>query len=264
MGEDVTQVKSEAVTSEAMTTGTGGRRKAANLPPIEQLYRQVYDLLDSRIFGFETQIRINDRKLGTLTPELFMPIAERSNQAVELGKWSFVEMSDMMRRQREKGREIHRVFIPVSTKFVLKSYFLGNLTRQLEKASMKPEEACVVIAAASLSENPTMAQSVAAIREAGIAVALDGIGEGGVSLAAISEIPVDYWRLDPAFTAQIALNDRAAQLANSFSETATKLKTQLIADGIETKEQSAALMGIGCSLMQGAYFGQFERENQMF
>ncbi len=258
------QPKSDAVLSDDMTEGTGGRRKAAQLPPIEQLYRQVFDLLDSRIYGFETQVRLNDRKLGTLTPSLYMPIAERSNQAVELGKWSFVEMSDMMRRQREKGREIRRVFLSVSPKFVCKTYFLGNLTRQLEKASMKREEACVIVPASALSDLPALAEAITTIREAGVQVALDGIGDGGVSLTAISEIPVDYWRLDPAFTAQIAQNERANQLASSFAATAVQLKTQLIADGVDTKEQADVLVAIGCSLMQGAYFADFERENQMF
>ena len=257
--------KKETGATEQLPPAVSNRKKPKAPPPIEQVYRQVYDLLDSKMVGFEAQTRINDRELGTLLPSLYVPIAERSNQIVELGKWSFVEMSDMIRRQREKGRSIGCMFMPVSVKYLCKRYFLDNLTRQMEKANMQPAEVCVLVDAASLADKPEgLSEAFAAVRERGIKIAVTGIGDTGFSLLHLNELAPDYLRFDATFTAQLVSDERVKDIANSFSELATQLGATLIADGVDTKEQAEALIEVGCSLMQGAYFSDYERESQLF
>ncbi|MBR5135001.1 MAG: EAL domain-containing protein [Clostridia bacterium] len=239
--------------------------KKQALPPIELLYKQIFDSFDSKIYGFETQIRINDKKLGTLSPDLFEPIAERSNQIVELGKWSFVEMSDMVRRQRAKGRTIPRMFIPVSMKYFCKKYFIDNLMRQLEKAELDPSEVCVMLQAKALAERPAeLKEAAALVHEKNVQIAVTGVGSDGLSLSYLDELPIDYLRFDAEFVQQLVGSERAKDIANSFSELATKLGAQLMAEGADDKEQIAALQAIGCSLMQGAFYGDFERESRLF
>lgn len=252
-------------TAEQLPPAVSNRKKPKAPPPIELVYRQVYDLLDSKMVGFEAQTRINDRELGTLLPSLYVPIAERSNQIVELGKWSFVEMSDMIRRQREKGRVIGCMFMPVSVKYLCKRYFLDNLTRQMEKANMQPEEVCILVDAASLADKPAgLSEAFAAVHERGVKIAVTGIGDTGLSLLHLSDLKPDYLRFDAAFTAQLLADERVKDIANSFSELATQLGAVLMADGVDAKEYAEALKEIGCSLMQGTYFSDYERESQLF
>ncbi len=241
------------------------RKKPQVLPPIEQLYRQVFDLIDSKLYGFEAQTRINDPKLGTLTPDLFVPIAERSNQIVELGKWSFVEMSDMIRRQKDKDHHINCMFMPVSIKYFTKRYFSDNVMRQVDKADMKPEQVCVILQSQDLLGDPvTLQEAFQKVHEKGIKIAVANVGSDGISLARFSELPIDYLRLDADFVNQLLNDERAKDIANTFSELAVKLGAQMMADGVDTKEHAAALQSIGCALMQGKYFAEYEREEQMF
>lgn len=242
-----------------------GTKRRQSPPPIELVYRQVYDLIDAKLYGFESQIRINNAKLGTLSPSLFMPIAERSNQAVELGKWSFVEMSDMIRRQREKEHAIRHMFMPVSTKYFCKRYFTDNVLRQIEKASLQPSQVCVMLSASSLLEKPQgLAEAFAVAKEKGLEIAVTGIGDEGLALSQLGDYPIDYWRFDAAFVQQLLTNERAKDIANTLGELGIKLGAQLMADGVDTKEHAEALQSIGCSLMQGMYFTDFVRENQLF
>ncbi len=260
MGEE-----SKKVTEEVAEDKPIKRPKQQSLPPIELVYRQVFDLLDSKVFGFESQIRINDKKLGTLTPDLFVPIAERSNQIVELGKWSFVEMSDMIRRQRLKEHTINCMFMPVSVKYVCKKYFADNLTRQMEKAQMAPDSVCVMLAAHDINEHlTTVKEAIALVREKGIKIAVTGIGGEGLAMTALTDLQVDFLRFDATFVEQLLTSERAKDVANSFGALAVQLGAQLMAEGVDTKEHTAVLTEIGCSLMQGAYFADFERENRMF
>lgn len=259
------EVLNEEVQETEVTDTPAVKRRQQVLPPIELLYKQVFDSFDSKIYGFETQIRINDKKLGTLSPSLFEPIAERSNQIVELGKWSFVEMSDMVRRQREKGRTIPRMFVPVSVKYFCKRYFIDNLMRQIEKAQMEPSEVCVMLQAKALSERPAELKDAAAVvREKGVEIAVTGIGSDGLSLAYLDELPISYLRFDGEFVKQLVASERAKDIANSFSQLAVKLGAQLMAEGVDDKDQIAALQSIGCSLMQGMFYGDFERESRLF
>jgi len=261
MSETVTKPQEETVSS-PIAPGTKRRQSP---PLIELVYRQVFDMIDAKLYGFESQIRINNPKLGTLSPELFMPIAERSNQAVELGKWSFVEMSDMIRRQREKDRTIHHVFMPVSTKYFCKKYFIDNVMRQIEKAQLEPSSVCVMLSASSLLEKPQgLAEAFAVVNEKGIEVAVTGVGDGGLALSQLGEYPIDYIRFDAAFVDQLLTNERAKDIANTLGELGTKLGAQLMAEGVNSKEHAEALQSIGCSFMEGTYIGEFVREGQMF
>lgn len=240
-------------------------KKRQSPPPIELVYRQVFDVIDAKLYGFESQIRINNQKLGTLSPELFMPIAERSNQAVELGKWSFVEMSDMIRRQREKERTISRMFMPVSMKYFCKRYFVDNVLRQIEKACLQPNQVCVMLSASSLLEKPQgLAEAFALAKEKGLEIAVTGVGDEGLALSQLGEYPIDYLRFDAAFVDQLLTSERAKDIANTLGELGTRFGAQLMAEGVDSKEHVEALQSIGCSLMQGAYIGEFVRENQMF
>lgn len=241
------------------------RKKPQGPPPIELLYRQVFDMIEGKVVGFEAQMRLNDRDLGTMLPSLFVPIAERSNRIVELTRWAFLEVSEMLARQRGKGRTIDRVFIPVSVKYLCKSYFLIDVKRRLDKAAMQPSEICIMLDAASLAQRPDgLSEAVAAVHEAGIKVAVTGVGEDGFSMLQLGELAPDYLQLDAAFVERLMNDERTKDIAGSFSELATKLGTELIADGVQTKEQAAALQAIGCSLMQGPYISEFERERRMF
>ena len=234
-------------------------------PPIELVYRQVYDSIDSKLFGFEAQTRINDRKLGTLLPSLFMPLAESSNRCVELGKWSFVEMADMIRRQRNDGRSIGCMFMPVSVKYLCKRYFIDNLARQMRLAEMEPSQVCILIAASVLLEKPQgLDEAIAALREQGVQFGITGVGEEGVSLLQLAELHPDFIRMDAAFTERLLHDEAAKDIGNSFGEMAIRIGTKLIADGVDTKEHTAAWQAVGCSLMQGKFFADYVREDEMF
>lgn len=251
--------------SEEQEVAAAPRRKSQPLPPIELLYRQVFDLIDASVYGFETQIRINDKKLGTLTPDLFVPIAERSNQIVELGKWSFVEMSDMIRRQTEKGRTIAHMFMHVSCKYLCKSYFLANLTRQMEKASMAPESVCIVLHSQDLIDHANeVKDAIDTVHAAGIEVAIADVGSAGLSLMQFSELNPQYLIFDPDFADLLLTDERTKEIANTLSQLAVKLGAQLIAQGVDSKDHAAAFQSIGCSLMQGTYIAGFEREAHIF
>ncbi len=261
MSETVVKPQDDVVSSPIAP----GTKKRQSPPPIELVYRQVYDMIDAKLYGFESQIRINNPKLGTLSPELFMPIAERSNQAVELGKWSFVEMSDMIRRQREKDRTITHLFMPVSMKYFCKRYFVDNVLRQIEKAGLEPSQVCVMLSASSFLEKPqNLSEAFALVKEKGLEVAVTGIGGEGLSVTQLGEYPIDYLRFDASFVDQLLTSERAKEIANTLGELGTKLGAQLMAEGVDTKEHSEVLMSIGCSYMQGAYIGEFVRESQMF
>jgi len=264
MDEELIILGEEEAKAEPSVTVTDKTKPKAP-PPIELVYRQVYDSIDSRLFGFEAQTRINDRKLGTLLPSVFMPFAEGSNRAVELGKWSFVEMADMIRRQRNNGRTIGCMFMPVSVKYLCKKYFIDNLMRQIRLAEMEPSQVCVMVSASTLLDNPQgLEDAVTSLREQGVAFGLTDVGQEGVSLLQLAEIHPDFIRMDAAFTERLLTDEAAKDIGNSFGEMAIRLGTKLIADGVDTKEHVAAWQAVGCSLMQGKFFADYVRETEMF
>ncbi|MGN0172567.1 MAG: EAL domain-containing protein [Acutalibacteraceae bacterium] len=248
---------------EALPAAVRGNRKKV-LRPLELLYQQIYDLQQNEIHGFEAQLRINDPKLGTLLPSVFVPIAEKSNRIVELGKRSFVEASDMVRRQAQKGRTVRRLFMTVSPKYLLKSYFLDNVRTQLEKASMTPEQMCIQISARDLSEPyDGIEKAVAGLHDAGMRSVLVDWGEHTLSPVMLSAIPFQYVKIDASVTAAAAEDERLRESVVAMAELAEKWRMRLIASGVAEKAQADTMQELGCSLMQGPYFGEWEREDRM-
>ena len=238
------------------------RKNPQTLRPIEYLFSQIYDVNSNTVLGYDAELVINDKKLGTLTYDRVASVANRSNLAVRLGKWQIEEVCELIKRQNSYGKYINRVFITLSAKFLSKPDFYDQFLKITGKYEIEHKRFGIQINEAELvAGNDTLYENIVKLREGGAKVIITDFGAESTSLKQLSTLTVDYVKLNTSFTADIAENERTESITEGIVDLCGKLGVLVIADGIDTKEQLNIMKRMRCFLIQGKYFSTPEREN---
>jgi EAL domain-containing protein (putative c-di-GMP-specific phosphodiesterase class I) len=94
------------------------------------------------------------------------------------------------------------------------------------------------------------------IRDAGIRIAIDDFGTGFSSLSYLQRLPIDTLKIDRSFISRIPTNESDMKLVRSIISIGKELDLEVVAEGVETKEQLEFLRSIGCDQVQGFYFAR--------
>lgn len=225
---------------------------------IEQFYRMVYDYSNRLTYGYETKLRLNDKVMGNIESDVFIPVAEKSSKINELIKWSVEEACEAVSKLHIKGRFTGIIFIDMSVKALLKKNFIENMARIIKSYDLENNEFCFVIPENMLSLNINgVVEAAKKLHELGFLVAIKGFGTEYSNLVAFKDLNVDYIMLEKEFVSEILISIRAKKIAESIIELSNRLDTMVIADGVATKDQADALFAMGCALMRGTRFGRF-------
>lgn len=253
--ENCVDAINKSIDDGVLARASAGRK---SLRPIEQLYRAVYDYGNRLTFGYETDIRLNDKTLGVVESKVFIPVAEKSSKINELVRWSVENACENVVALNNKGRFTGNIFIPLSIKALVKKNFVQNISKIIKQHQLKCEDFCFVVSENMLAVNLEKASAaIDELRAAGFAVAVGGFGSEYANIAALQDLSVDYIMLGSDFVDKIVTDERSRKITEGVVELANKLDIMVIADGVATKEQAEVLFKMGCNLMRGKRFGRF-------
>lgn len=209
-----------------------------------------------RLLGFEALIRWQHPEKGLVPPNAFLPQVERNNLLLSLTDWVIGEACRQQLRLQEQGL----VMTPIAVNIAPVSLRATNLThlicRHLERCGLERSSLIVEITEDALADGDEAAKALHQLKEAGLKVALDDFGAGYSSLARLRELPIDILKLDRSFVNGIDVDTGQAALAEAIIRLAQGLDLKLIAEGVETEAQLAALGNMGCENVQGFLTGR--------
>lgn len=242
------------------------RRKRANeLRPMEYLFNQIYDTNSNIVLGYDADLIINDKKLGTIPYDKAASVASRSQLAVRMGKWQIEEVCELIARQNSYGKHIHRIFITLTAKFLSSKDFYSEYSRILEKHGTLHKRFGIQINEAELvAGNEQLYENIRLLREGGSKVCITDFGAESTSLRQLATLQVDYVKLNRDFTRDVVESERSAGITEGVIDLCDKLNVLVIADGVDTKEQLNEMKRMRCFLVEGAYFSTPEREDTAF
>lgn len=248
----------EAQHDGAINKISAGRK---SLRAMQLLFRPVYDYNNRQTYGYQIITRLNDKVLGELMPELYVPVAEKSNRINEITKWTIEELCEARNRLELKDRYLGTMFVDLSVKCLTKRYFIENVVKIANKYNVPTNEFCFIIPEGMLSlDIEKIIPAVAKLKENGFLVAIGGFGSEYSNLASLGEIEFDYLMLGEEFVKNIPTSNRARKICESVVEMSNKLDTFVVCDGITSKESANTLFSMGCALMRGKHFGIFQEE----
>lgn len=220
-------------------------------------YQPIYCLRSQHIVHYEALVRWQHPKKGLLPPSEFLELAEQVNLLCDLEQWVLNRACSDIAQHRDVCDQDICVAINMSPEFLINSDLLqridGALSHyQLPVTSLKLE----LTETSVLTHHDFALATLTSLREKGIEVALDDFGTGYSSFSLLHELPIHTLKLDKSFIDKLLIDSKDYCVVASIIELAHKLKLNVVAEGIETKEQEEKLNSLGCDYGQGYYFSR--------
>jgi len=208
------------------------------------------------VIGAEALLRWNTKKLGPISPAVFIPIAERTGQIVEIGYWVIERVFKEYQILKEKLAKNFRISINISAMQFNDENFLKRIKESVEKNNIDTSYFELEITESLLlSGLKHVNEKLNELRKLGFTIAIDDFGTGYSSLSYIKQLNINKLKIDRAFIKDYP-NDDDGEIADIITNMAYKLKLDVIAEGVETEEQIEYLKGKGCYLIQGYYYSK--------
>jgi len=217
------------------------------------LFQPQINLKDNKLIGFEALIRWNSPDKGVLAPYKFIPIAEETNLIIPLGQWIIEETCKQNKKWHDMGYKL-TCAVNISAKQFVKSNLVNIIKTVLKKTNLKPEYLELELTETILMENIDKTLTILnELKKMGVKVSIDDFGTGYSSLSYLKKFPIDTLKIDQSFISTIreSKDDQSATIANIVIDLGHKLGMNVIAEGVETKEQVDFLKKYACDKIQG-------------
>ncbi len=217
-------------------------------------YQPQLDLAPERISGIEALLRWQHPDFGPIEPETLIKLAESSGQIATLGQWALAEACRVAAGWPCSPQPI-RVAVNVSASQLTEPDLVTQVARILDASGLPAERLELELTESSVLHEVERVQSaLEALHNMGVALALDDFGTGYASLSHLRRFPLDVLKIDRSFVADLADTPDAA-IVRSLIELGHRLKLRVVAEGVETDVQLAALRRLGCDAVQGHAVG---------
>ena len=204
--------------------------------------------------SMEALVRWNHPVQGLVPPDEFIPVAERTGLVVTLGAAVVRMACEQLALWKEQGLPVVPVSINVSAQQIDTGLISAVLTNALDANGLDAGLIEVEITeSATVTEDGLAVAELAAIQETGIKLYVDDFGTGYSCLAQLKRLNMDGLKIDRAFTSQMLNGPDDAALFKAIVSMAHALRMRVVAEGVETAEQLAALRAFSCEEVQG-YF----------
>jgi diguanylate cyclase (GGDEF)-like protein/PAS domain S-box-containing protein len=215
-------------------------------------YQPIIDLKTGRIVKAEALMRWIHPQRGMVSPGVFIPLAEESGLAQQMGEWVFQEATACVLRWREQFGRIIQVGINKSPMQLAQKAREESWSDQLQKLGLPGGSVKVEITeGALLKDSPTVRTKLRDFQKNGIEVSIDDFGTGFSSLSYLKQFDVDYLKIDKSFTSNLAEDKSNRALTEAIIVMAHKLGIKTIAEGVENDGQRDLLLSFGCDYAQG-------------
>ena len=219
------------------------------------LYQPIVTLADGRVRALEALLRWHHPEQGYLAPAAFLPLAEELGLMVPVGRFVLATACGQLRSWREHfpGRDLH-MNVNLSVQEVLQPDLPEFLAELLEENAIPPGLLTLEITETSILQSETRAAGVLAqLKAAGARLCIDDFGTGYSSLRYIKSLPIDAFKIDQTFTADLG-DEKSSQIVEMLVRLGASCELNVTAEGVETPAQAERLLALGCSLGQGIYF----------
>ncbi len=218
-------------------------------------YQPIVSLLTGKITALEALVRWNHPKKGLLQPADFIWLAEETGLIVPLGHWILRTVCQQISQWEEAGMNKIRVAVNISARQLLFDGFVDSVSQIIKQTNINPGVLELEITESVVMENLQHAkEALQRLSQIGVQLALDDFGTGYSSLSYLHHFPVNKIKIDRSFIHQAGSNAESKDLVNAIINIAKSLSMDLVAEGVETKDQLEWLQNKHCQSAQGFLF----------
>jgi len=234
-------------------------RRALERKEFIVVYQPIMSLETGRLCGFEALIRWPHPERGLISPIDFIPLAEETGMIVQIGEWVLREACEQMDRWQLIFPSVPPTFMCVnlSVKQFSQHDLIDKVAAILKETNLPPASLKLEITESAVMENvDTATRMLNELRQLGVQLAMDDFGTGYSSLSNLHRFPINTLKIDRSFITRMVENNENAEIVRTISGLAQNLGMDVVAEGVETKEQLDILRGLGCKYGQGYFFSK--------
>jgi diguanylate cyclase (GGDEF)-like protein len=213
------------------------------------LFQPIISLGSGEIVGVEALIRWEHPKLGTLSPSEFVPIAEESGLITDIGRWILQQACAHAAVWTKGGRDLY-VSVNVSARQLREHGFADEITSALTESGLEPSKLMLELTESVLIDEVAGQNLVDNVAPLGVGIAIDDFGTGYSSLAYLQRFPVNVVKIDRSFVSRLN-EDGMRAVVKSMAAISSLMGYTSIAEGVETLEEAADLVGLDYGFAQG-------------
>lgn len=225
----------------------------------ELYFQPQFSLPGLEVVGFEVLLRWNHPEKGLISPAVFIPVAESTNQIVAIGEWVLRRACQQASDWLRSGLALGRVAVNVSARQFQHTHLAELVRTVLAETGLPAHCLELELTETAVTSSPeATALTLQLLRESGVQVALDDFGMGYSSLGQLKGMPLDRLKIDATFVRDITgePGSKGGAIAAATIVLGHNLGFAVIAEGVETAAQRAFLQAHGCDEVQGYCFAR--------
>lgn len=236
---------------------TGIIRRALQNHIFEVYYQPIYDWQKEKFESAEALIRLRDEKYGFISPDEFIPMAEKNGLIVEIGEYVLDEVCRTVSQTDILKYGIKRIHINLSAVQCMQRDLNERVQCIVEKYGVDPNVLCFEITeTAALHTDSYLTKKLRGITDAGFKLILDDYGSGFATFGYLLQYPFSVVKFDKEMVWQATKRERALIALNYVGKMMKELGLEIVAEGVETNEQAEQLKQIGCDFFQGFLYAK--------
>ena len=219
-------------------------------------YQPQVDTMTGAVVGAEALMRWQHPELGFVPPYKFIPLAEELGLIGALGKWGLEEACRQMVELQTEGLELPQVSVNVSA-LQFNQGFIREVVQILSETGLHPKRLKLELTEGIMVDDTAMTiEALSRVKELGVRLSIDDFGTGYSSLSYLSRLPLDELKIDRSFVIDIEKGKHHSSLVIAIIALARSMGLQVVAEGVETREQYHFLRNHGASVIQGYLFSK--------
>lgn len=231
------------------------RRALVNKDELQLYYQPQVNIKSNKIMGAEALLRWQHSNDGIISPLVFLPVAEKSGLMAAIDYW--VLETACQQQATWKKSNLYPLVIAINlTKYSFMDVsFLSKIKNIIQSTGVDPKTIELEITEGALIEpSPQVIQTITELKSMGFTLAIDDFGTGYSSLSYLQKFNVDKLKIDRSFVKDVLTDPQGEAITSAIISMAKSLDLQILAEGVENKEQLVFLQHKGCEIYQGFYF----------
>lgn len=222
-------------------------------------YQPIVSLETGKLCAFEALVRWRHPQRGLILPADFIPLAEERGSILKIGTWAIREACLQLKRWQDKF-PLHSsmaVNVNLSSKEFMQANLIDHVIEILQDSGVDPRALKLEITESVVMENiGTATVILQQLRALGIELVIDDFGTGYSSLSYLHRLPISSLKIDKSFVKDMVEKREHAEIVKTIVTLARSLQIRVVAEGVETLEQLAALRRLKCDAGQGFLFSK--------
>jgi len=232
-------------------------RQALENKEFRLFYQPKVSLKTMQIVGVECLIRWDHPERGMLGPDQFIEVAEETGSIIDIGTWVIDEAFAAAQEINRTSESPLHIAINISPRQFRDPNLTTTIRRCIRETDMNPEHIELEITETMLMQDAAAAEeTVRNLSDLGVRLAIDDFGTGYSSLSILKRFPINTVKVDKSFVMDIPDNPDDVAITRAVIAMAHELKMEVVAEGVETREQLQFLADLDCEYAQGYLFSR--------